>query len=84
MLSKVLYKIPTVPDTLLAYYPILCYIWTGKPHSSNLKMDISGLDQGIQSILLAENNVLFNGEEMEDFNLVGCVLNYIKKCGDSF
>lgn len=31
MLCRVIYKLDAVPDKLLLYYPLLCYIWLGKP-----------------------------------------------------
>lgn len=67
MLSKILYKIPFIPDNLLVYYPILCYLWCGKPDPSGLKVDISSLDQGVQAIILSTKNPLFNTPENDSF-----------------
>lgn len=69
LLSRVLYMSPCVSDELLAYYPILCYIWTGRPNLQ-FQLNIQTLPKNVQQLLTG--NVSMFGEGMDSFSLVGC------------
>jgi hypothetical protein len=58
-------------------------MFTGKPQT-DFSLDITKLDPPIQAILTAQGLQVFSPENDATFNIVGCVLNYIKKCGDQF
>jgi hypothetical protein len=58
-------------------------MFTGKPQT-DFSLDITKLDPPIQAILTAQGLQVFSPDNDATFNIVGCVLNYIKKCGDQF
>ena len=82
MLCRLLYKLETIPDNLLLYYPLLCYIWLGKP-TSNLQMDPKDFGNDINTLLTSDDVTIWSSH-LDDFCIVGCILNFIKKAGDNF
>jgi hypothetical protein len=83
MLSRILARLEKVDDTLLVYFPIICYIWLDRPDPSALKMNISSMPEEIQTILTTDIAV-FGYPINEYTQIIGCFLNYIQKCGTTF
>lgn len=83
MLSRILARLEKVDDTLLVYFPIICYIWLDRPDPSTLKMNISSMPEEIQTILTTDIAV-FGYPINEYTQIIGCFLNYIQKCGSTF
>ena len=81
LLNLLIFKSVELSDQMLCYFPILCYLITGKPNGK-LILDIEKLSEDYQQVF---NCVGEKVNWFQDIDLITkCLLNFIQKCGSKF
>ena len=81
LLNLLVYKNEKIGDTLVFYFPILCYLILGKPNNS-LNMDITTFPDQMQDVLQQVRRRADIADHVEV--LTACLMNYFQKCDDIF
>lgn len=80
MLNMVISKAPVLPDFLVAYYPVLCYMIAGKPRRDFTKHPNSLNDEQFEHVVA---KVAQREDVLDDIHLLStCLQNFTTKLAD--